>query len=255
MDADRRLLLQFLGAGAALLPSRLAFAQQIAVGSPFPPLGAARDALQVTDFDDAARRVLPRAQWDILASGVDDDAPLGANVEGYRHIGLEPRRLVDVSMPNLSTEIFGSPWETPLFLCPIGGQRGFYPDGERATARAARARRHTMILSNVSTYSVEDIGQTLGVPPWQQLYMPMKWSDTEKLVKRIEDAGCSVLVWTVDVLAGRNMPTATRFARLDCTTCAPADFGSATARPIYAGLEGRSIPPTRPGPRSTGCGS
>ena len=55
-----------------------------------------------------------------------------------------------------------------------------------ATARAAKARRHTMILSNVSTYSVEDVAKTLGTPPWQQLYMPLKWDDTEKMVKRIE---------------------------------------------------------------------
>ena len=61
-----------------------------------------------------------------------------------------------------------------------------------ATARAAKARHHTMILSNVSTYSVEEVAKTLGTPPWQQLYMPLKWDETERMVKRIEDAGCPV---------------------------------------------------------------
>jgi hypothetical protein len=37
-----------------------------------------------------------------------------------------------------------------------------------------------MILSNVSTYSVEDVAKALGTPPWQQLYMPLKWDETEK---------------------------------------------------------------------------
>ena len=75
--------------------------------------------------------------------------------------------------------------------------------------------RQTMILSNVSTYSIEDVTKTLGTPPWQQLYMPRKWEETEKMVKRIEDTGCPVLVWTVDNTAGRNTPTMTRFARQD----------------------------------------
>ena len=246
MDSDRRWLLQFLGAGAALTASGRAFAQQVAASLAVPPLAAASEALQATDFEDAARRALAPQEWGNLASGSDDDLTLKANVDAYRHIGLKPHRLVDASKPDISVEIFGKRWETPLFLCPVGGQRGFHPDGETAVARAAKARRHTMILSNVSDTSLEDISGTLGTPPWQQLYMPLKWAETERLVKRIEDAGSPVLVWTVDVLGGRNMPTATRFARLDprhCRTCGPADSGSAKSRPMYVGLEGRFNPP------------
>src|SRR5262249_43860382 len=125
-------------------------------------------------------------------------------------------------------------------------------------ARAAKAHRHTMILSNVSTYSVEDVAKTLGTPPWQQLYMPLKWEDTEKLVKRIEDAGCPVLVWTVDLLGGRNTPTMTRFVRQGSRNCSSCHFTGAdpnlslTAaaagvlpimRPMFDGLEGRYNPP------------
>lgn len=245
MEIDRRWLLRLLGAGAALASPGGALAQRIAASGMFPPLTAAKDALQVMDFEDAARRALAPEQWGNLASGSDDDATLRANVEAYGHIGLKPHRLVDVSKTDLSVEIFGSRWETPLFLCPVGGQRGFYPQAEIATARAAKAKRHMMMLSNVSDTSLEDVAKTLGTPPWQQLYMPLKWAETEKLVRRIEDAGSPVLVWTVDVLGGRNMPTATRFARIDphhCASCGPADSGSAKARPMYEGLEGRFNP-------------
>jgi 4-hydroxymandelate oxidase len=198
------------------------------------------------DFEEAARRTLPPAHWGYMASGVDDDLTLKANVEAFRHIGLKPRRLVDVSKPDLSTEVFGVRWETPLFICPVGGQRAFHAEGEMATARAAKARRHQMILSNVSTYSVEDIGKTLGTPPWQQLYMPIKWDETEKMVKRTEDAGCPVLVWTVDLLAGRNTPTMTRFGRADtrnCVSCHTGGPGVPIYRPMYDGLSGSFNPP------------
>jgi isopentenyl diphosphate isomerase/L-lactate dehydrogenase-like FMN-dependent dehydrogenase len=184
-----------------------------------------------------------------MASGVDNDSTLKINVEAYRHIGLKPHRLVDVSKPDLSTTVFGKTWETPLFICPVVAQRAFLPaEGELATARAARARRHQMILSNASNYSIEDVSKVLGETPWQQLYMPLKWEDTERMVKRIEDAGCPVLVWTVDLLAGRNVPTMTRFARKDtrnCAACHPGGPGvpGPRSQPMFDGLEDRYNPP------------
>jgi isopentenyl diphosphate isomerase/L-lactate dehydrogenase-like FMN-dependent dehydrogenase len=247
MQSNRREFFQFLAASTVLAPSVRALAQQLAVSHDQPgAIMSAKDALQVMDFEEAARRALPPAHWGYMASGSDDDATLRANVEAFKHIGLKPRRLVDVSKPDLSTDVFGVRWETPLFVCPVGGQRAFHPQGEMATAAAAKAKRHTMILSNVTTYPVEDVAKTLGTPPWQQLYMPVQWADTEKMVKRIENAGVPVLVWTVDLLAGRNTPTMTRFARQDtrnCLACHTGGAGVPIFRPMYDGLDGRFNPP------------
>jgi isopentenyl diphosphate isomerase/L-lactate dehydrogenase-like FMN-dependent dehydrogenase len=246
MNTHRREFIQFLAASTVLAPSVRAWAQQVANSRELPALMSARDALQVTDFEEPARRMLPPAHWGYMASGADDDVTLRENVEAFKRIGLKPRRLVDVSRPDLSTEVFGVRWETPLFLCPVGGQRTFHREGELATAGAARNRRHTMILSNVTTYSVEEVARPLGAPPWHQLYMPLKWDETERMVKRIEDAGCPVLVWTVDLLAGRNTPTMTRFARQDtrdCVSCHTGGAGVPIFRPMYEGMEGRFNPP------------
>jgi len=246
VHTNRREFFQFLAASTVLTPSVRAWAQQLAVSHEPFVLMSAKDALQVMDFEEAARRVLSPAHWGYMASGVDDDLTLKANVEAFTHIRLKPRRLVDVSKPDLSTDVFGVRWETPLFICPVGGQRAFHPQGEMATAAAAKAKRHTMILSNVTTYAVEDVAKTLGTPPWQQLFLSHKWAATEKMVKRIEDAGCPVLVWTVDLLAGRNTPTMTRFARQDtrnCVACHPGGAGTPIFRPMYDGLDGRFNPP------------
>ena len=246
MHASRREFFQFIAASAVLAPSVRALAQQAAVSNDPSIIKSAKEALQVMDFEPAARRALPPAHWGYMASGVDDDLTLRANIAAFGKIELRPRRLVDVSKPDLSTEVFGQRWETPLFICPVGGQRAFHPQGEMATARAARARRHQMILSNVTTYAVEDVAKTLGTPPWQQLYMPVQWDETEKMVKRIEDAGCPVLVWTVDLLAGRNTPTMVRFQRADTRNCAECHTGGPGVpiyRPMYEGLSGRFNPP------------
>src|SRR5215213_5961951 len=144
MDAsvvrDRRRFLQFLAASPLLLASQaraLAALEQ----QPALTLNTVDEAITLMDFEEAARRVLPAAHWGYMASGVDDDLTVKRNREGFARFQLRPRRLVDVSKPDLRTEIFGSSWETPLFLCPVGGQRMFHRDGELAVARAASAKK------------------------------------------------------------------------------------------------------------------
>lgn len=242
---NRREFLLFLAASTVVGPATRAWAQQLAVSHDAAVIASAKDALEIMDFEEAARRILPPAHWGYMASGVDDDSTLRANVEAFKRIRLKPRRLVDVSTVDLSTEVFGTTWETPIFVCPVGGQRAFHAEGEHATARAARAKHHTMVLSSVTTYSVEEVSKSLGTPPWYQLYMPLKWDETERLVKRVEDAGCPALLWTVDLLAGRNTPTMTRFARQDtrnCIACHTKGAGVRIFGPMYDGLEGRYNP-------------
>ena len=67
-----------------------------------------------------------------------------------------------------------------------------------ATARAAKAKKTMQMLSTVTSFAVEEVAKALGTPPWYQLYMPTAWADTEKVVKRVEAAGCPVLAWTID---------------------------------------------------------
>jgi len=206
-----------------------------------PAVDRAADALSVADFEALTRTMLPPAHLGYLFSGVDDDGTLKMNREGFQHFQLRPRRLVDVSKPDLRTEIFGASWEAPIFLCPVGGQKMFHAEGEVAVARAAKAKKATQILSTVSSSSVEDVAKALGTPPWYQLYMPVSWEGTEKLVRRVEAAGCPVLVWTVDLLGGRNTETAERLRRTDtrnCLSCHANGVGNLKGRAMLDGIEG-----------------
>jgi 4-hydroxymandelate oxidase len=237
LNRNRRQFLQYLAASPLATPAISKLLAQEAA----PTLASAKDAINVMEFEPLAHAKLPPAHWGYMASGVDDDATLRANRAGFQKIQIKPRRLVDVSKFDLSTTLFGTTWETPIFVCPVGGQMMFHPDGELAVARAAKAKKTIQVLSTQTTYSVEDVGKALGRPPWYQLYMPAKWEHTEKLIKRVEDAGCQAVLWTVDNLGGRNLETATRQRLLDtrnCVSCHVKGVGQPIHRPMFDGIEG-----------------
>jgi 4-hydroxymandelate oxidase len=118
----------------------------------------------------------------------------------------------------------------------------FHAEGELAVARAASSKSTVQILSSATSTPVEDVRTALKTPPWYQLYMPTTWDSTERLVKRVEAAGCPVLVWTIDLLGGRNLETAERSRRTDtrdCTACHSTARGgrSIAELPMFSGLE------------------
>ncbi|HSR05861.1 MAG TPA: alpha-hydroxy acid oxidase [Bryobacteraceae bacterium] len=235
---NRRRFLKFLAASPlATLPAS-AWQNQLV---PFE-MKDAKDAINVNDFEDMARRLLPPAHWGYMASGVDDDRTYRANIDGYKKIELRTRRLVDVSKPDLKVDLFGKTYDTPIFICPTGGHKMFHPEGEVATGRAAKSKNALQILSTVSSTSIEDVTQARGEPVWYQLYVPSKWENVETLVRRVEATGCPVMAVTVDLLAGRNTETFRRFRRQDtrdCTVChGPGEPGTNLAeRPMFKGLD------------------
>ncbi len=183
----------------------------------------ASDAINVFDFERAAKKKLPIAHYGYLSTGVRDDLTLQANRDGFSRIKLKMRRLIDTDHVDMTTELFGKTWPTPIFLCPLGSQRAFHEDGELASARAAKAKNHLQILSTVTTNSIEDVSKERGEPVWFQLYALTDWNGNLELIHRAENAGSQVLVFTVDLVAGlNNRETLQRMKRLDdrvCTNC------------------------------------
>src|SRR5258706_1750593 len=189
---------------------------------------SAKDMMNIMDFEEIAHGKVPIAHWAYMATGVDDDATLRANREGFKKLQLRPRRLVDVSKVDTSVELFGTKWESPVYISACGSQRAFHPDGELGTARAAKAKNALQMLSTVSSSSVEQVAEALGRPPWYQMYAPSKPEGVEKMVRRVEAAGCQVLVLTVDVNPGRNTETQRRLSVADkrvCSNCHQATPG------------------------------
>ncbi|HEY4921440.1 MAG TPA: alpha-hydroxy acid oxidase [Xanthobacteraceae bacterium] len=253
--ANRRRFLQFLaasplfaaGAGSAMAETLLPRARQPdpLMWGPFDPadmIKAPKEAINVFDFEPVCRQNVPPAHFGYMAAGIDDEQTLRANREDMLKYRLRPRRLIDVSKIDMTTDILGVKYNSPIMVCPVGGQKAFHPDGEIAVAKAAKAGNHLQILSNVSSTSVEDVTAARGAPIWQQLYATNKWEVAKAIVQRAEKAGCLAVAVTVDRSGGRNQETLFRLRRTDTRECAGCHDNSSLAasvgtRPMYSGLD------------------
>jgi 4-hydroxymandelate oxidase len=252
----RRDFLKFLAAspyvaalgGVAALVQQGAFAQNTLEASDV--ITDPGNALNVFDFEEAAHRKVQPGHWAFMASGVDDDATLRANREGFKHVQLRPRRLRDATKVDMRVELFGTVYDSPIFLCPTGGEKSFYPAGELAVARAAKARGALQVLSTSTSTAIEDVNKALGRPVWYQLYAPNSWEACEKILRRVEAAGCSVIALTVDNTTGRNSETYLRTRPKDlrqCADCHEGEPGTATKeRPMYDGIDMTGVRRTNP---------
>jgi 4-hydroxymandelate oxidase len=200
-----------------------------------------KEALNVMDFEEAARRKVPAGHWAYMVSGVDDDATLRANRDGYMQIQLRPRRLRDATKVDIRTELFGTVYNSPIFTCPTAGEKSFHPDGELAVARATKARGTMLMLSTGASTGVEDVNLAHGRPVWYQLYAPSAWEACEKIVRRVEGTGCPVIALTVDNTTGRNSETYLRTRPKDLRQCAACHEGgpgpSMKGRRMYDGID------------------
>jgi isopentenyl diphosphate isomerase/L-lactate dehydrogenase-like FMN-dependent dehydrogenase len=248
VQTDRRAFLTFL-AGSPLLAVVPSLAEAVQQGD----LAQAVHALDVFDFEAAAQKVVPPAHWGYLMSGVDGEATLRANRDGFSRYQLRARRFVDVSRIDMSVELFGQKYNSPVFLCPIGSAGAFHPDGEVGAARAAQAKGQAIAVSTQATKAVEDVAKARGGPVWFQLYTTNNFDVTTKMVQRAEAAGCNVVAVTVDLPAGRNTETATRLSRVDTRDCSqchgdatgdrmrPRGGRGAAPKPIFQGIDMQGV--------------
>jgi len=200
-------------------------------------------AINVMEFEAIARKKLPPAHFGYLATGVDDDATLRANRDGFTRFQIRVRRLRDVQKIDTSVRLFGAEWDNPIALAPVGSQKAFHPEGEIAVARAARAKGHLQILSTMTSSAVEAVNEARGAPVWYQLYPTNDWNVARGLTKRAEAAGCPVLVFTVDLQGGSNRETLMKSRRVDTRECTICHVGGLVynptirRRPMFQGLD------------------
>ena len=245
-NTARREFLKFLAASpyVAALGGVTAFLERNALAQNARPvadiISSPADALNVFDFEEAAHRKVQPGHWAYMASGVDDDATLRANREGFKHIELRPRRLRDATKVDMRVDLFGTTYTSPIFLCPTGGEKSFFPEGELAVARAAKAHGALQVLSTMTSVPVEEVNKELGRPVWQQIYAPSTWEACRQLLQRVQDAGVSVIALTVDNTTGRNSETFLRTRPKDLTSCMTCHDGGAgptlKERPMFNGI-------------------
>jgi len=250
---SRRRFIQFIAASPLFAGTALsALAEEMPERPADPFVWAPRDynhliaspkeALDVFDFEPVMRKNVPPAHFGYMASGVDDDVTLRANREGFLKFQLRPRRLVDVSKVDMSTEILGQRYETPIIIAPTGGHRGYNADGEQGVARAAKTGDHLMILSTQATASVTDVIAARGRPIWSQLYATNKFEVAKHHVESMERQGSVAVAVTVDRNGVRNQEVALRLRRTDTRECSACHDrtslqGESRNKPMYEGAD------------------
>src|ERR1700728_1679723 len=251
---SRRRFIQFLAASPLFAGSSLSvLAQEPYAERPADPfvwaprdynhlIASPKEALDVFDFEPVMHKNVPPAHFGYMASGVDDDVTLRANREGFQKFQLRPRRLVDVSKVDMSTEILGQRYETPIIIDPTGGHKAYHPDGEEGVARAPKTGDHLMILSTQASTSVADVIAARGRPIWSQLYATNKFEVAKHHVENMERQGSIAIAVTVDRNGGRNQEVALRMRQLDtreCSGCHDNSSLEASMRhdPIYEGAD------------------
>ena len=156
------------------------------------------DPINLYEYEALAQARLTAMAYDYYASGAHDEITLRENHAAYDRIALRYRVLRDISQRSTATTVMGQPIRMPVIVAPTAFHKLAHPEGEVATVRAAGNDGTLMILSTLSTTSIEEVLAAATGPVWFQLYVYKDRGATRALVERAEAAGCSALVLTVD---------------------------------------------------------
>ena len=173
-----------------------------ATAPPSLPRALAR-MLSLDDFEQAARRRLPRPIFGYIAGAAEDNQSLRANRDAFARYGFVPRVLVNVSARSQQFDLFGRRYDAPFGIAPMGLSALSAYRGDIVQARAARASNIPAILSGTSLIPLEDVIQA-APGAWFQAYLPGDPARIDALVERARKAGYETLVLTVDIPVSAN---------------------------------------------------
>lgn len=172
-----------------------------------------RRILTLDDFEDAARRHLPRPIFGYVAGGAETGASLRDNRSVFGEFGFVPRSLVGVSERSQQVELFGRSYAAPFGIAPMGISALSAYRGDLVLATGAAKSNIPMVMSGSSLIPLEEVARAAPAS-WFQAYLPGEPERIIALVDRVERAGFNTLVVTVDtaVLANRENNIRTGFS-------------------------------------------
>ena len=152
-------------------------------------------------LEERATASMPPSVLSYVQGGCGDESTQRRNVEAFSEWGFVPRMLVDTRVRDLSVEVFGKRYASPLMMSPIGvigicAQDGH---GDIATAKAAGIAGVPMIASTLMNDPLETVAQALGDgDAFFQLYTPKDRDLAASFLRRAEAAGYRGIVVTLD---------------------------------------------------------
>jgi lactate 2-monooxygenase len=159
-----------------------------------PLVPAGWEALQA-----AARARMSTEAFAYVAGSAGGERTADANAAAFGNWRIVPRMLRDVSARDLSVELFGRRYPSPVIAAPIGVLELAHPEADLGIARAAAELGIPYVASNQASIPLEEtFAATPGAPHWFQLYWSSSDALVESLVSRAERAGAEAIVITLD---------------------------------------------------------
>lgn len=149
------------------------------------------------DHERLAQACMPPDVLAYIEGGSGQEMTLRRNREAFSRNAILPRLLRSVSHGHTRSLLLGHEFAHPILLAPVAWQKLVHPQGEIETARGANAMDACMVLSTLSSCSLEDVAPHAD-RRWFQLYWQASRAHTLSLVRRAEAAGYSALVLTLD---------------------------------------------------------
>ena len=123
-----------------------------------------KNCYNIEDLRKLAEKKLPAPIFHYIDGGSDDEVTKLRNTEAFNKCDLVPNILASVGQPDLSTKVFGTKIDMPLFLSPTAMQRLYHHEGDKASARAAEKFNTFYSMSTMATSSIEEVSNISGGP-------------------------------------------------------------------------------------------
>jgi isopentenyl diphosphate isomerase/L-lactate dehydrogenase-like FMN-dependent dehydrogenase len=153
-------------------------------------------------LEQAAAQVMTPQSFAYVAGSAGTESTARRNRSAFDDWEIVPRHLRGVPERDLTVELFGCILPAPVLLAPIGALGTVRAGAELETAGVAAGLGLPMVLSTLSTSTLEEVAIRLAAGPrgtgWFQLYWPTDRELALSLVQRAERAGYRALVVTLD---------------------------------------------------------
>lgn len=149
-------------------------------------------------LERAARRAMSRKAWGYVAGSAGEGRTADHNREAFDSYRLVPRMAHGIKEKDLSVNLFGEEYPTPVLVAPVGAADLVAPDSDCTVARAAARHGVPTVISNQACAPMEDIADVTSAGHWFQLYWSTDEELVDSLIARAESGGAGALVVTLD---------------------------------------------------------
>ncbi|MBA4145176.1 MAG: lactate 2-monooxygenase [Cytophaga sp.] len=150
-------------------------------------------------LEQKARGMMTPEAFAYIAGGAGLESTMNSNRSAFEKYTIVPRMLRDVSVRDISIELFGQKLTSPLLLAPVGVLQMVHRDADLAVGKAAAELNVPYIFSNQASVPMEEVAAVMGNRTrWMQLYWSKSNELVESLAQRAEKCGCTALVVTLD---------------------------------------------------------